>query len=61
MSKITRQDLLKTSGIATGAAMLDVSSVQGRGTDGGDEDTVDIETTKVTVTEGTNIAPHVVA
>lgn len=57
MSKITRRDLLKTSGTATGAAMLGVSSVQGRGTDRGDEDTVDIETTEVTVTEGTNIAP----
>lgn len=54
--KITRRTLLRASGAATGAAMLGVGSVKGH-SGGDDEDTVDIEAERVTVTEGTNIAP----
>lgn len=57
MHKITRRDLLKTSGTATGAAILGAGPVQGRGSEGETEDTVDIEATNVTVMEGTNVAP----
>lgn len=56
---ITRRDVLKASGTATGAAMLGIGSAQahGRESDGDDVDRVGIEETNVTVTEGTNVAP----
>lgn len=55
-STITRRTLLRAGGAATGAAMLGVGSVQGRSVED-DRDAVDIEAERVTVTEGTNIAP----
>jgi Tol biopolymer transport system component len=57
MSKTTRRNLLKASGAATGAALLGVGSVQGRGSEESTENMVDIDATTVTVTEGTNVAP----
>jgi Tol biopolymer transport system component len=63
LSEISRRDVLKASGAATGAAMFGAGSAQAHSyeIDGEEVDvgSIDIEETDVTVSQGTNVAPTV--